>query len=771
MSPHTESTTLTLDPAWPWSIPGVGLYGLLFVALALIGLTIWTYQGVSAATPRRVFILLALRLAALLLACVAVLRPSLAFQEEPLVPSTLHLAADSSASMTIQDQHANLSRWDYLCRLLRDCEPQLQQLRDEQKVSVVLYRFAGDVAEFDPNGKAEGKRTDFGELLNTLFERHGSERNLRGLLILSDGADNGTRFPPLALAPKWRSAQCPIHTFGFGQTTTALQQRDIALVAINPTPSPVAIKNQLKVKGIVDRHGFPPCDVNLRLFVDDQQVAQDKVRLANETGNEVQLTCDAPARPGEIKVTLKIDPVRGEISQANNEISTYVTATKEGISVLYVEGKYRAWEPKFIRYALSQEPSIRLFESVRLTDRADDTDLFNLEKQHYDVIIIGDVSARRFSGSNPEVLATIARQVNDKGAGLLMIGGYESFGNSDWDNTPIGRLLPVRLTETGQVDGPVQMAPTSEGLRHYVMRLAENEADNARVWNSLPRLDGMTKIGTPKPGAQVLARSKEGEPILVGEPSHGAGRTLVFAGDTTWRWRRTEEGARAQARFWRQVVFWLAKRDEAEGNVVILPDTRRLPAGGKLGFIVKLRGKGGVDVPEKDAHFDVTVTGPDGQDVHVPTARERGEERGIFWKTDASGEYTLNAKGWGTDTDGIILENLPPAKVRFVVYQDEAELARQAADHDFLAKLASAGGGRFHLAEDLKTFLRELTSQPLPQSKTKAKLWPDWRRTAPSRTVQEQMSALTASGILACFLLFVTLLCLEWFFRRYWGLV
>src|SRR6202011_6398692 len=102
-----------------------------------------------------------------------------------------------------------------------------------------------EVSEYDPEGKAGGKRTDFGEMLHALYERHGSDRNLRGLLILSDGADNGARFPALPLAGRWRSLPCPIHTFAFGQTTTNSQKSDIALTAINPLPSPVAIKGEL----------------------------------------------------------------------------------------------------------------------------------------------------------------------------------------------------------------------------------------------------------------------------------------------------------------------------------------------------------------------------------------------------------------------------------------------------------------------------------------------------------------------------------------------
>src|SRR5206468_2793100 len=161
------------------------------------------------------------------------------------------------------------------------------------------------------------------------------------------------------------------------------------------------------------------------------------------------------------------DPLRGELTQLNNEISTYVTVTKEGLSVLYVEGKYRAWEPRFIRHALSQDPRIRLHEAVRLRAEAGpaaDADWLQFDKQHYDVIILGDISARRLTGGQPQVLAKIRQLVAERGVGLLMIGGYESFGNSDWRETPLEALLPVHLDVSGQVEQQVQMVPTREGL-------------------------------------------------------------------------------------------------------------------------------------------------------------------------------------------------------------------------------------------------------------------------------------------------------------------
>jgi hypothetical protein len=260
----------------------------------------------------------------------------------------------------------------------------------------------------------------------------------------------------------------------------------------------------------------------------------------------------------------------------------------------------------------------------------------------------------------------------------------------------------------------------------------------------------------PDIAGEVLLAAESGEPVLVAR-LYDKGRVMAFAGDTTWRWVRPPQGHQLHARFWKQLVLWLAKQEEAEGNVWVKPDTRRLPSGGRLGFAVGLRGKGGVDL--KEARYEARIVGPDGVETAVPTTRDRDEDRGAFWKTDVPGEYRIVVKGSGKDTDGQMLTGETSA--RFLVSQDDTELARRAADHEFLKRLAAAGGGKFHRGDEdaLARFLQTLYAQPLPQVRPKATLWPDWRR-------------LTLSGFLpGFFLAFVTLLSLEWLLRRRWGLV
>src|SRR5262249_5525574 len=120
MSYSTQSGWFAFDPAWPWSIGTVGLDMLAIVAMVLIVLTVWTYRGVRGASRGRIGTLVGLRLAALLVACLASVRPSLTFRDELHVPSTVLIVADDSESMSVQDQHKNQSRWEYLQRLMAE---------------------------------------------------------------------------------------------------------------------------------------------------------------------------------------------------------------------------------------------------------------------------------------------------------------------------------------------------------------------------------------------------------------------------------------------------------------------------------------------------------------------------------------------------------------------------------------------------------------------------------------------------------------------------
>ncbi|HWY85602.1 MAG TPA: glutamine amidotransferase, partial [Gemmataceae bacterium] len=626
-----------------------------------------------------------------------------------------------------------------------------------------------------------------GTWLHEMGQRHGTESNLRGLILLSDGADNGTTFATLEQAALLRGI-CPIFPFGLGRPTTTSKSNDIELTDIRVEPDPIPVKGKIKVTGYVNAPGFENSSVGVSLWIQETGAKEPRLAAAAKhvlkktQGNEVVVTCDAPETAGEIKITLKIPPLDGEVSVLNNEISTYATVTKEGVSILWVEGRKRLESVFAIRHALRKDIRFRPYFIELVNDTRpgpEVADWFDLDKRHYDVIVIGDITAKRLGGGDPDVFSKIRAMVEDRGTGLLMMGGYQTLGgeDSDWETNaaPLAAILPVTVgREHGQSAARVRMLPTQDGL-DYLLRLDDKNDD--AIWNKIfDPLEGFNNLGDvrkEKPDSTVFARGEaDNEPLLVGA-TRGKGRVLVFAGDTTWMaWRRTPEALPAYERFWKQMMLYLAHQENMDGAVQITLDKRRVAAGSsqRLAFTLKARGKNGLDV--KNPRFSVTVTSPGKEKTEVPVALDGGEYRGYFQKTNVAGDYRLEASVQGKDAEGNELST-QPSVAHFLGFAQDREMLRPAADHEFLTRIAGASGGQFALADERKLagVLEELLSQRDAVPRARIELWPDWRRHPPSDALGDQISTLWNSTALPCFLAFVTLLCSEWYLRRRWGLV
>ena len=68
------------------------------------------------------------------------------------------------------------------------------------------------------------------------------------------------------------------------------------------------------------------------------------------------------------------------------------------------------------------------------------TDLAQL--QPYDTVILANVPKEAFTEAQHQLLES---NVHDMGAGLIMLGGRDSFGAGGWMNTPVEKALPVDM--------------------------------------------------------------------------------------------------------------------------------------------------------------------------------------------------------------------------------------------------------------------------------------------------------------------------------------
>jgi hypothetical protein len=132
---------------------------------------------------------------------------------------------------------------------------------------------------------------------------------------------------------------------------------------------------------------------------------------------------------------------------------------------------------------------------------------------------------------------------------------------------------------------------------------------------------------------------------------------------------------------------------------------------------------------------------------------------------DEAGEYTIVVQASGKDADGGDLKE--EARARFIVYEEDVELADWAADDKFLEKLAHEGGGQFRRGAKLAEFLEQPPEAPAPRTREKRSSLPDWgARPGPGDAPPPWSPFLPVF-----FLLFTGVLAAEWFLRRRWGMV
>jgi hypothetical protein len=329
------------------------------------------------------------------------------------------------------------------------------------------------------------------------------------------------------------------------------------------------------------------------------------------------------------------------------------------------------------------------------------------------------------------------------------VGGYQE--------TPLADVLPVKMdkllrqdfgasvVEQAHEKGPLAMTPVVD---HPLTRLAP-AVENSAVWAKLPPLRGANRFADIKERFRSVADAGPTHLLVPGE--YGGGRTLAFAGDSTWQWwmqgHETEH-----RRFWRQVVLWLAKReDDAQSNVWVTLRQRRYNPGGKVSFEADAKSPTGDEIP--GTVFTAVVTLPDGKKLNANMTKDDTSWSGLFDKGILPGDYKLEVTAKVDD------KTIGTAEAKFLVFDQDIEMASQSADPDLMARLAHLtkdAGGRVVPPEDLAALFRELKAKP---------------READVEVQTKWQLGDTSLDAWLFFLLFVGLLTGEWALRKKWGLV
>jgi uncharacterized membrane protein len=764
--------------------PVVNLPVVLIVTAILLGLLFVRPRHVRL-SGRQWTALIGLRVAVVILMFFALLRPSFVYTKTEPVPGSLILLVDGSRSMQVADSLGDKPRWDAVRLLLDAAAKDIAKLG--AKWNVTAYQFDEEIKKLDlQDGKiklgtiADGEESAIGAAITDALDRE-SSKHVLGTLLLSDGAQRAAPprdVPPQVAVRRLAAENIPLYTFTFGKPG-GRERADLSVSDL-VTNETIFTETLTEVRARLTAVGYANQRVKVQLLWETAKGMEVVDTMQVDTGIEGGaipiLLHYTPQKPGEYKVTVRVEPREGELVTTNNEISTFVTVRPGGINVLYLVGTQRigggaGQEQRFVRSSLAQSPDIVVSRQV-INYRPPGLDITDFvgkvapsaASPAPDVIIVDDVDEQ---GLNAASWKAIAERV-ERGMGLVMVGGYHSFGAGGFRGTPLGDVLPIQigpaqrqefnepLRQDVQIRGPIHMRPAVPlGERHPVMQVdgvnaQDNGAKKSNVWNQLPPLDGANRIERSelKPNAQVLAEGDDAQkhPLLIAGQA-GEGRVLAFAGDSTWRWQMAGFGE-AHRRFWRQIVLWLAKKDEhTDGRVWIKLAGRRVMRGANVEF--KVGADSAQGAPVANAQFEVAVQTPDGRSEKVLVAKNSEDATATFRATTKPGDYRIVVKA----KDGAA--DLGSAEARFVVPNQDLELDRPAAEPTLMAQLADMtkpAGGAAMAAEELPDLLKRLAAKP-PELKeevtAKVTYWDTW----------------------PFFLTFVSLLGGEWYLRKRWGLV
>ena len=759
-----------------WILPAVVL------VLGLSALAVWSYRR-SPATVRWRGICLGLKLLGILALAICLLEPLWVGQRAKRGANYFAVLVDNSRGMQLKDHGASQTRGAQVRELLiAGTGSWLGTLEDEFQLRRYYFdsrlQATRDFGELDH----EGNRSALGSALNGIRDRFEGQP-LAGVLVLTDG--NATdaiegQLPATGLPP--------IYPVLIG-SEESMRDVGIETVSVNQTAfedAPVTLSVQVSVAGYAGRR------VIVRLHGPDGELVEEQShRVAS---GEETLACRFQVRPErggillyQVRAAVEASALAGEpdspeATLANNQRWVVVDRTGGPYRVLYVAGRPN-WEFKFLNRGLAEDDQVEVVGLIRVarreprfefrgregessnplfrgfdrtsedTERYDQPVLVRFNPRDaaelaggfpkdaetlfgYDALVLDDLEAKFFTHDQ---LSLIQRFVSERGGGLFLLGGTESFREGGYERTPVGSMLPVYLDREPDAPGVggLRLELTREGALEPWLRLRTSEAGElARLEETVsPRV--LNRVRDLKPGASLLAVVTDAQgqayPALAAQ-RFGLGRVATLMIGDWWRLGFRDEAAQADLqKGWRQWLRWLVA--DVPGKV----ELHQIPSADESGVLrLQARVRGPEYRPLEDATVTLTVrhltnatgatlTGNAIESAPVVlrlTAEPSGAEAGVYETTyapRADGVYVAEATV--VNSEGV---SMGTAETGWTSDFSADEFRSLVPNRALMTRLAQATGGRVLHWNELEVFVREIPRRSAPITERTAE--PIWHR-------------------------------------------
>ena len=703
-----------------------------FAAAVLTLILAWRGTRRESSAPRRA-ILLALRTGALAAALVLFLEPALELRHVEREPNKVAVLVDVSRSMELHDGAGAPTRAARARAIVDASRATFETWKGAHDVD--LYAFADVLAPTTPAALAASVSTEAAhatrlrEALEALRARYG-EGQLAGVVVISDGVPTG-RFAggvgDGASQDFLSSLETRVHTIWAGRAGFP----DLAVGRIEADEL-AFVRTSMKIEATIRKTGLPGGPVKVELLRDGTPVREATVQLDGKTPEARAVFELTPDRVGTYVYEVRVPEAPDEEVTTNNRRAFVVRVIRDRLRVLLVAGR-PSWDERAVRGYLKADPNVDLISFFILRRIEDDQsgssptelslirfpteELFREELGSFDVLLFMNFEWASYT------IGPYLPNVRDfvrAGGGIGLVGGDVAFASGAFDGSELNDVLPIDLPPPAPFDDPGRLLDTSEfrpvlteeGLRHPILRLRYEKADNVARWAGLPPLEGVNLVRGVKPGASVLLthptlRTDKGPaPVLVaGEvaPPPNAprgqtrGRVMTLLTDSTWRWgfpaaAKEDDDGRAHAQFWENALGWLA-HDPALERLQVHAEPVEVAPGEPPRILARLLDKDYKPAVRHPISLAIVPRGaPSPLATQTVTTDEAGE---ATWELEPleAGAYTVVAEA-----------ELGDQRVRaedvLLALPEREELERPEPREDVLQAIAARTGGTYLGAAD-----------------------------------------------------------------------
>lgn len=770
----TLATLAFANESWMW-------VALVFGAASIFILT-FTYRKSPLRGPQK-FFAATLKLVGLILLALILMEPVILDELPRKNANEVAIVADNSSGLTVALDANEPSPAEQLTSALVNSETNLYPewlARIDDTFRLQPFLFDGSlrrVDEFSELSFAEN-RSDLATALGRIRQRF-DKRPLAAIVAFTDGNATDAEELDTTLA-KWsevaENAGVPVYPVILGDPSPEARDLSVNHVTAETTQFEDA-QVTLNIEAAARGHFPDPVEVFAVNEAGKELAVKEVVFPEPVSGGPVSRALPVRLQlsampPGisflKVGIRQSAEKPAEELTDRNNEKQISVNRGSGPYRILYVSGRPN-WEYKFLRRSLAMDSEIELVGLIRIAKREpkfewrgrtgessnplfrgfrseipeetrkyDEPVLVRLNVSDaselrdgfpksaedlfdtYKAIIIDDLEASFFTQEQQEL---IDQYVSRRGGTLLMLGGQESFQPGLWENTPIGRVLPVYLDRIR--NGPPSLESafdlTREGWLEPWMRLRSSKDEETNRLAYMTPFFAVNQISAIKPGASILSTVIDSErrtlPAIITQ-RYGEGKSAAVTIADFWRWGMKDPEQQVNlARSWRQLVRWAINEvpsrvelEKEEVNSGPLPLT-------KLSVRVQTK----TFDPQDDATVILTVSHQDGE-TSTLSAEPSLTDPGLF-TTEYASENPSGYRVQASVLDGEG-EEIGTDEIARTINPEADEFAKLGPNQSTLERIAAETGGKMLRLDELAELPALLKTLDLPISEVRQRpLW------------------------------------------------